>query len=76
MTEVSTDDRGRLTIPKELREEYGDRYRLVMLHDGIKLVPISEEPLASLREEFEGVEESVEELRAEALESAAEDAKR
>lgn len=76
MTEVSTDDRGRLTLPKELRERYGDRYRIVELHDGVKLIPISEDPLASLREEFDDVEKGAGELRAEARGSATEDAGR
>ena len=47
--EVRTDDRGRVTIPKEVRDRYGDRYRLVELDSGIKLVPIPDDPLAQLR---------------------------
>lgn len=47
--EVTTDDRGRVTIPKEVRDQYGERYRLVTLDSGIKLVPIPEDPLAELR---------------------------
>ena len=43
--EVRTDDRGRVTIPKEVR----DQYRLVELDSGIKLVPIPDDPLAQLR---------------------------
>ena len=76
VTDVTLDDRGRLTLPKELREKYGDRYRVVELHDGVKLVPVSEDPLASLREEFADVDASAEELRAAARESATEDAGR
>lgn len=44
------DKRGRITIPAELRERYGERFRVVELADGIKLVPIPEDPIATLRE--------------------------
>ncbi|WP_430506359.1 AbrB/MazE/SpoVT family DNA-binding domain-containing protein [Haloparvum sp. PAK95] len=74
MSEATLDDRGRLTIPKELREEYGDQYRIVELHDGIKLVPVTEDPLDTLRDEFADVEKSAEELREEACEAALDEA--
>jgi bifunctional DNA-binding transcriptional regulator/antitoxin component of YhaV-PrlF toxin-antitoxin module len=76
MSDVTLDDRGRLTIPKEMRKRYGDRYRVVELHDGIKLVPIAEDPLSALREEFADVDKSAEELRAEAREAAIDEAGR
>jgi len=76
MSDVTLDDRGRLTIPKEMRERYGDRYRVVELHDGIKLVPIADDPLSALRAEFAEVEKSAEELRNEAREAAIEEAGR
>lgn len=47
--ERSTDERGRLTIPQELRERFGERYRVLELHDGIKLVPVPEDPVGELR---------------------------
>jgi len=47
--EVRADDRGRVTIPKEVRDRYGDQYRLVELDSGIKLVPIPDDPLEELR---------------------------
>ncbi|WP_335999972.1 AbrB/MazE/SpoVT family DNA-binding domain-containing protein [Halorientalis halophila] len=74
MSEARLDDRGRLTLPKEFRERYGDRYHVVDLHDGIKLVPIDDDPLAALREEFEDVEKSAEELRSGARETAIDEA--
>lgn len=46
---VQTDDHGRVSIPQELRDRYGERYRLVALDNGIKLVPVPDEPLAELR---------------------------
>lgn len=63
MPDVSLDDRGRLTLPKEIRERYGDQYRIVQLHDGVKLIPVAGDPLDALREEFADVEKTVEELR-------------
>ncbi|WP_135820966.1 AbrB/MazE/SpoVT family DNA-binding domain-containing protein [Halostella litorea] len=70
MSDATLDDRGRLTLPKELRERYGDRYRIVDLHDGIKLVPVSEDPLDALRDEFADVEKSASDLREEARDAA------
>jgi bifunctional DNA-binding transcriptional regulator/antitoxin component of YhaV-PrlF toxin-antitoxin module len=61
--EITLDDRGRLTVPKPLRERYGDRYRLVEVHDGLKLVPVADDPLAALREAFDGVDPSATDLR-------------
>lgn len=76
MADATLDDRGRLTLPKDLRERYGDQYHIVELHDGIKLVPVAEDPLAELREEFADVEGSSEELRERARESAVDEAGR
>ena len=47
--EVRTDERGRVTIPKEVRDRYGEKFRLVELDSGIKLLPIPDDPLAELR---------------------------
>ena len=47
--EVQTDERGRVTIPKEVRDRYGEKFRLVELDSGIKLVPIPDNPLEELR---------------------------
>ncbi len=56
MSEATLDDRGRITIPKEIRERHGDRYHIVQLHDGVKLIPIADDPLAALRAEFANVD--------------------
>ena len=74
MSDVTLDDRGRLTLPKELREEYGDRYHVVEIHDGIKLVPVADDPLDALREEFADVDKTAERLRAEAREAGLDEA--
>lgn len=76
MSNATLDDRGRLTLPKELRERYGDHYHVVELHDGIKLIPIAEDPLEALRDEFADVEKTAAELREEAREAALDEAGR
>jgi len=76
MSDITLDDRGRLTLPKEIRERYGDRYHVVQLPDGVKLVPVADDPLEALREEFADIEASAEELREEAREAALDEAGR
>jgi len=71
--EVDATD-GRIYLPKELREKYGDQFRLVERGEQLILLPISEDPLAALREEFADVDKSVEELRQDARSSAIDDA--
>lgn len=69
---VTKTDNGRVYIPKRLREKYGDRYRIVDSGDGLFLVPVPDEPLDALREEWSDVDASVEELREEARAEAIE----
>lgn len=76
MSEVRLDDRGRLTLPKEIRERYGERYHIVQLRDGIKLVPVEDDPLDALRSEFSDVEKSAEDLRRDGREAALDEAGR
>ena len=76
MSDVTLDDRGRLTLPKEIRERYGDHYHIVQIHDEIKLIPVAEDPLDALRDEFTGVEKTADELRDEAREAALDEAGR
>lgn len=76
MTEATLDDRGRLTLPKDVRERFGEQYRIVELHDGVKLIPIADDPLAALRSEFADVDLSSAELRAEARDAALDEAGR
>jgi bifunctional DNA-binding transcriptional regulator/antitoxin component of YhaV-PrlF toxin-antitoxin module len=76
MTKVATDERGRITIPREARERYGDEYRLVELQSGIKLIPVPEDPIEALRsaasEEFKSA--STDELREAGLDRGREEA--
>lgn len=76
MSNATLDDRGRLTLPKEFRERYGERYHIVELHDGIKLVPLADDPLETLRDEFADIETAADELREEARDTALDEAGR
>ena len=74
MADVTLDERGRLTLPKTVREQYGDRYYIVDIPDGIKLVRVADDPLAALRDEFADVDKTAETLRTEARETAVDEA--
>lgn len=77
MTSATVDDRGRLYLPKPLRERYGERFRIVQRHDGIKLIPLPEDPVEGLRQAMPGIQEaSIEELRRQADQAARDDALR
>lgn len=45
----STDERGRIYLPKDVRERFGDRYRIVGLPSHVALFPVDEGPLDGLR---------------------------
>ena len=63
----STDERGRIYLPKAVRERFGDQYRIVELPGHVALFPVDEDPVEGLREAvgdaFEGTD--VEELKSE-----------
>ena len=65
---------GRIYIPKEKRETYGDKFRMVELDEGIMLIPVSDEPLKKLREITSKTEKSSDELVKESRESMIEQA--
>ncbi|WP_123536291.1 AbrB/MazE/SpoVT family DNA-binding domain-containing protein [Halosimplex salinum] len=46
----STDERGRLYLPKDVRDRFGDRYRIVELPTHVALFPVDDDPLSGLRE--------------------------
>jgi bifunctional DNA-binding transcriptional regulator/antitoxin component of YhaV-PrlF toxin-antitoxin module len=46
---AETDKQGRLYIPKEVREKYGERYHIVTYEDRIELIPVADDPLAAVR---------------------------
>lgn len=76
MSEIATDERGRITIPKDLRDRFGERYRMVEVRDGIKLLPRPQNPVEALRDaasdELKAM--SMEELREAGLKEAREQA--
>lgn len=45
----STDERGRIYLPKDVRERFGETYRIVELPGHVALFPVDEDPLAGLR---------------------------
>lgn len=45
----STDERGRIYLPKEIRERFGDHYRIVELPSHVALFPVDEDPLDGLK---------------------------
>jgi bifunctional DNA-binding transcriptional regulator/antitoxin component of YhaV-PrlF toxin-antitoxin module len=45
-----TDAQGRLYIPKEVRQKYGQKFHIVMYEDRIELIPVADDPLAAVRE--------------------------
>ncbi|QKY19571.1 AbrB/MazE/SpoVT family DNA-binding domain-containing protein [Halolamina sp. CBA1230] len=47
---AETDGQGRLYIPKEVREKYGQKYHIVLYEDRIELIPVADDPLAAVRE--------------------------
>ena len=47
---TETDRQGRLYIPKEVREKYGEKYHIVQYEDRIELIPVANDPLAAVRE--------------------------
>lgn len=62
---AETDRQGRLYIPKEVREKYGERYHIVTYEDRIELIPVADDPLAAVREAAGGLRDaSIEEIQA------------
>lgn len=72
---TSADGRGRIYLPKEIRERFGDEYRIVELPNRVVLLPVADDPQADLREAvgdaFEGTDR--ESLRTAAREKAVAD---
>ena len=64
--DVDAED-GRIYLPKRLREKFGDQFELVDRGDRLVLVPVAEDPLEALREEFRDVDGSTAELKQGAL---------
>lgn len=56
---VDVDDRGRLYLPKSIRDKHGERFRVLDLTDRVVLIPIDEDPLQAVQDavghRFEGL---------------------
>ncbi len=50
MSTVDVDSRGRIYIPKEMREHHGEKFKIVELESGIKLIPVADDPVEGLKE--------------------------
>lgn len=46
----STDERGRIYLPKDVRERFGEKYRIVELPSHVGLFPVDEDPLEGIRD--------------------------
>lgn len=46
----STDERGRIYLPKNVRERFGEKYRIVELPSHVALFPVDDDPLKGLQE--------------------------
>jgi len=73
---VETDSHGRLYIPAELRQQYGEKFHVVTYEDRIELIPIAEDPLQAVRDAAGDAfaDASVDQLREEARQQAKADA--
>lgn len=67
---------GRIYLPKEIREKYGETFRMIEYKNRIVLLLVSEDPLKELREEWKDVEDTREELKEKALKEGVEEAGR
>lgn len=45
----STDEQGRIYLPKHIRERFGDEYRIVALPSHVALFPVDEDPVDGVR---------------------------
>jgi len=67
------DKRGRIYLPKEIREKHGRRYRIVELPSHVALFPVADDPLAAIEAEVGDAlaGKDVDELKADARAKAA-----
>jgi bifunctional DNA-binding transcriptional regulator/antitoxin component of YhaV-PrlF toxin-antitoxin module len=73
---TETDGQGRLYIPKEIREKYGEKYHIVQYEDRIELIPVADDPLAAVRAAAGELREvSIEDIRADIEAEAKADAR-
>ncbi|MFH5801950.1 AbrB/MazE/SpoVT family DNA-binding domain-containing protein [Haladaptatus sp. CMAA 1911] len=47
---IETDKQGRLFIPEEVREKYGEKFHIVTCEDRVELMPVADDPLTAVHE--------------------------
>lgn len=74
---TSTDEQGRIYLPKDIRERFGDTYRIVERSSHVLLVPVDDDPLEGLRaavgDVFDGLD--ADQLKSDAHEQIAHEVK-
>ena len=55
MSKVELDDRGRLLLPRDIRERYGEEFEIIEVLGDIVLIPVPKDPLATLQKEGEKI---------------------
>ncbi len=73
----STDERGRIYLPKDIRERFGDQYRIVELPSHVALFPVDEDPVDGLRAAVGDAfaETAIDEMKTDVRESIAQEAR-
>jgi bifunctional DNA-binding transcriptional regulator/antitoxin component of YhaV-PrlF toxin-antitoxin module len=67
---------GRVYLPKDTRENLGEKYKLIEMKDRVILIPISSKPLERLKEITSDTDKSASELKDEARNHMIEEAGR
>jgi len=47
---TTADDRGRIYLPKDVRDRYGDRYRIVERPTHVVLLPVDDDPVEGIQD--------------------------
>jgi bifunctional DNA-binding transcriptional regulator/antitoxin component of YhaV-PrlF toxin-antitoxin module len=73
----STDERGRLYLPKGVRDRFGERFRIVELPTHVALFPVDDDPVEGLRDAVGDAfaDADADDLKAAARERVASDAR-
>ncbi len=74
MEVLEVDEEGRIYLPEETREKFGDRFLKVESDDSIRLIPLADDPVKDLRETMEklqgmSIEEIHSKIKEEGIES-------
>ncbi len=57
-SELKADERGRIVLPREYREEHGDKYRYFTVGDRLEIIPVSK-PLETLKKKMSELPEEM-----------------